>query len=114
MGDDDDDDDDDDEQVGDVQIDQVGWDVVVERIVDMDQLDHLPILIGKDISGISILDQRFEVERVNRAELVDAANDDDGRSMHLGGSSDHAGADGGDQTSVGEDGMGAEDDLIDP
>lgn len=81
--------------------------------MDIDQVDEITFLVWEDHAWVTVFNERVEVEWINRAELVNTADNDDGGLVDLGGTGDDTGASSGDEAAVGEDGVCTEDDLVD-
>ena len=81
--------------------------------MDIDQVDEITFLVWEDHAWVTVFNERVEVEWIDRAELVNTADNDDGGLVDLGGTGDDTGASSGDEAAVGKNGVCAEDDLVD-
>ena len=100
-------------QIRDVQIDQIRFDVVEDRVDDVDAVHKLAVVEGHDFSRVAELDQLGGVEGVDGREFVDAREHNDGHAVGARGAGDGRGAASGDQAAVREDGVRGEDDFVD-
>lgn len=100
-------------QVGDVKIDKFRRDIVVQRVLHVNLVYQVTVFVSNNLADIAILDQRVEIEWVDRAELVDTAHNDHGGLVHLGRASDDPRACRSHQSAVGKNRVRAQDDLVD-
>lgn len=100
-------------QVRDIKIDQLGRDVIINRVLDVNLVDEIAVLVGKDLAGVTVLDERVKIERIDRAQFVNTAHNDDGSLVNLGSAGNDPCARSSDETAVREDRMCAQDDLVD-
>lgn len=75
-------------QIGNVEINEVGFDVIENGVDDIDAVHKLAVLERHDLSGVTELDQLVRVEGVDGGELVNTREDDDGDAVSARGACD--------------------------
>jgi hypothetical protein len=100
-------------QIRHIQIHALRPHKIPPRILQLHLPHQLRIPIRQDTTDITILKVGVWVIRVPRAELVGAGQDNDGDAVGAGGVGDEPAPRGGDEGAVGEEGVGAQDHLVD-
>lgn len=70
-------------QICNIKINKFRRNIVVQRVLHINLVHQIPVLIRDDLAGISIFDQRLEVEWIHRTEFIYTADDNNRGLVHL-------------------------------